>query len=108
MVSHFPFITIPSPYKYPPSAPIPESHIDIEGVATHTSIFRYAKHIASMVNEGIFTNKASSRLLANLPEDVSEHVFDYLYSEEESSVTIMVQLPVKKMRTAPELAHFIT
>ena len=35
-----------------------------------------------MVNEGIFTNKASSRLLANLPEDVSEHVFNYLYSEE--------------------------
>ena len=84
VVSHFPFITIPSPYKYPPSAPIPESHIDVEGEAAHTSIFLYAKHIASMVNEGIFTNKGSSRLLANLLEHVSEHVFHNFYPEEDS------------------------
>jgi len=88
VVSPFPsMITIPSPYKYPPSAPIPESHIDVEGVASHTSIFRYAKHIASLVNDGIFSNAASSRLLANLPDHVSEQVWRYLYPEEHSSTS---------------------
>ena len=66
---------------YPPSLAVPEEFIKVEDVAT--SLFRRdGPYISQLLEGNYFSNAARSRITTNLPQEVRDYVYTFVYPEE--------------------------